>query len=138
MKTAGTHDLAEMRAQIWKFLAAAREPALLEPGEELLPLDSANYALEVRGSRLTLQAWDRTRNFSRRLIAVTEATSARRQHEAPHRRQDVAEAVGRDDGRLTIHATARGTGDHQRRCLTHVVAQVVGRVRAPSSPWTAA
>ena len=31
----------------------------------------------MRGSRLTLQAWDRTRNWSRRLTAITEATNAR-------------------------------------------------------------
>ncbi len=77
MKTAVTRDLAEIRAQVESFLAGAREPALLEPGEELLPLTMENHALEMRGSRLTLQAWDRTRNWSRRLTAITEATNAR-------------------------------------------------------------
>ena len=77
MKTAVTRDLAEIRAQIESFLKSARQPALLEPGEELLALTTENYALEMRGSRLTLQAWDRTRNWSRRLTAVTEATNAR-------------------------------------------------------------
>ena len=77
MKTAVTRDLAEIRAQVESFLASAREPALLEPGEELLPLTPENHSLEMRGSRLTLQAWDRTRNWSRRLTAITEATNAR-------------------------------------------------------------
>jgi hypothetical protein len=77
MKTAATRDLARIRAEIEGFLKNAREPALLEPGEELLPLNAENYALEMRGSRLTLQAWDRTRNWSRRLTAITEATNAR-------------------------------------------------------------
>src|ERR1035441_10955477 len=77
MKTAVTRDLALIRAQIEDFLKSAREPALLEPGEELLPLNAENYALEIRGSRLTLQAWDRTRNWSRRLTTITEASSAR-------------------------------------------------------------
>src|ERR1035437_5093342 len=77
MKTAVIRDLAQIRAQIEEFLKSAREPALLEPGEELLPLTAENYALEMRGSRLTLQAWDRTRNWSRRLTAITEATNAR-------------------------------------------------------------
>lgn len=77
MKTAVTRDLAEIRTHVEEFLKGAREPALLEPGEELMPLIGENYALEMRGSRLTLQAWDRTRNFSRRLTAVTEATNAR-------------------------------------------------------------
>src|ERR1039457_7497253 len=77
MKTAATRDLTRIRAEIEGFLKSAREPALLEPGEELLPLNGDNYALEMRGSRLTLQAWDRTRNWSRRLTAITEATNAR-------------------------------------------------------------
>ena len=70
MKTAATRDLTRIRAEIEGFLKTAREPALLEPGEELLPLNTENYALEMRGSRLTLQAWDRTRNWSRRLTAI--------------------------------------------------------------------
>ena len=77
MKTAVTRDLAQIRAQVEDFLKGARQPALLEPGEELLALTAENYALEMRGSRLTLQAWDRTRNWSRRLTAVSEATNAR-------------------------------------------------------------
>jgi hypothetical protein len=77
MKTAVIRDLAQIRAQIEDFLKSARDPALLEPGEELLPLTAENYSLEMRGSRLTLQAWDRTRNWSRRLTAITEATNAR-------------------------------------------------------------
>ena len=77
MKTAVTRDLAQIRVQIEEFLKNAREPALLEPGEELLPLSGENYSLEMRGSRLTLQAWDRTRNWSRRLTAITESGNAR-------------------------------------------------------------
>ncbi len=53
------------------------EPALLEPGEELFPLTAENFALEMRGSRLTLQAWDRTRNLTRRLIAAQVSAAGR-------------------------------------------------------------
>ena len=77
MKSTAIRDPAGIRARIEEFLGSAREPALLEPGEELLPLDGENYALEMRGSRLTLQAWDRTRNWSRRLTAITEASDGR-------------------------------------------------------------
>ena len=77
MKAAVTRDLAKIRAQIEDFLKNAREPVLLEPGEDLLPLTAGSYALEMHGSRLTLQAWDRTRNWSRRVNAITEATAAR-------------------------------------------------------------
>jgi hypothetical protein len=77
MKTAIARDVAQIRAQVEDFLKSAREPALLEPGEELLLLNGENHSLEMRGSRLTLQAWDRTRNWSRRLTAITEASNAR-------------------------------------------------------------
>ncbi len=77
MKTPLTRDPAGIRTAIEAFLSAAREPALLEPGEELLRLSSDNYALEMRASRLTLQAWDRTRNWTRRVVAVNESTNAR-------------------------------------------------------------
>jgi hypothetical protein len=43
----------------------------------MLPLASDNYALEVRGSRLTLQAWDRTRNWTRRITAISQSNNAR-------------------------------------------------------------
>src|SRR5260370_18820104 len=77
MKTAVTRDPAQIRAHVEDFLKSARQPALLEPGEELLSLTAENYALEMRGSRLTLQAWDRTRNWSPRLTALTEVPNAR-------------------------------------------------------------
>jgi hypothetical protein len=67
----------ELRTTIESFLKNCREPALLEPGEEILPLTGDNYALEVRGSRLTLQAWDRMRNWTRRITAITQANNAR-------------------------------------------------------------
>jgi hypothetical protein len=67
----------EIRTVIEGFLANCRQPALLEPGEELLELQTDHFALEFRGSRLTLEAWDRARNFSRRVIAVRSQSAAR-------------------------------------------------------------
>jgi hypothetical protein len=71
------HTTEEIRAAIEAFVKSAKQPALLEPGEELLPLTEDNFALDLRGGRLTLQAWDRTRNLTRRVTAIQEATSAR-------------------------------------------------------------
>jgi len=71
------HTTEEIRAAIEAFLKSAKQPALLEPGEELLPLTEDNFALDLRGGRLTLQAWDRTRNLTRRVTAIQEPTSAR-------------------------------------------------------------
>jgi hypothetical protein len=67
----------ELRTSVENFLKNCREPALLEPGEEILPLTGDNHALEVRGSRLTLQAWDRMRNWTRRITAVVQQNNAR-------------------------------------------------------------
>ncbi|HLK67275.1 MAG TPA: hypothetical protein VKU19_27760 [Bryobacteraceae bacterium] len=74
---AGGRSAVEIRAVIEGFLKNCREPALLEPGEELLAITAENFELEVRGSRLLLQAWDRTRNLTRRVTAAKDPTPAR-------------------------------------------------------------
>src|SRR5437868_15326376 len=45
---------AGAQAAIERFLKASRQPAVLEPGEEILPLTAGNFVLEIHGSRLTL------------------------------------------------------------------------------------
>ena len=67
----------ETRAVIEAFLHNCRQPALLEPGEELLPIGADNFALEMRGSRLTLQAWDSRRNLTRRIMGAEESTAGK-------------------------------------------------------------
>jgi hypothetical protein len=67
----------EIRSVIEAFLSQCKEPALLEPGEELLPVTADTLALDVRGSRLTLQVWDRTRNLTRRVTAIHEPAAGR-------------------------------------------------------------
>ena len=73
----GGRSAVEIHAVIEAFLKQSRQPALLEPGEELLPLTGDNFALQVRGQWLTLQAWDRTRNLTRRVLEVAESSTAR-------------------------------------------------------------
>lgn len=84
------------------FLSGARKPALLDPGEELLPVSADNFALEIHGSRLTLQAWDRTRNLTRRIVEAKEAT--------PARLEMVVERFGRREGRLFLLDLDRRAG----------------------------
>jgi hypothetical protein len=67
----------EIRALIEAFLAGCGQPALLEPGEELFPITAENFSLDLRGPRLTLQAWDRTRNLTRRVTDAGEPSRAR-------------------------------------------------------------
>ncbi len=91
-----------LRAAIDRFLASCRRPALLEPGEELLPLAGDNYALEVRASRLTLQAWTDTRNLVRRVTAVRA--------ESPGRLELVVERFARREGRVFLLDLDRRAG----------------------------
>jgi hypothetical protein len=67
----------DTRTMIEGFLKSCKEPALLEPGEDLIPITADNFTLELRGSRLTLQAWDRTRSFARRITSIKAPTTAR-------------------------------------------------------------
>ena len=107
MKSTALADPASLRQSIEEFLRGAREPALLEPGEELLPLSGDNYTLEMRGSRLTLQVWDRTRNWTRRVTAIAEQT--------PARLEMTVERFARREGQLFLLDLARRSGAEMGR-----------------------
>ncbi|MBV8728417.1 MAG: hypothetical protein JO336_01275, partial [Acidobacteriia bacterium] len=92
----------QIREVIEGFLANCHQPALLEPGEDLLPLESGNLSLGFRGSRLTLEVWDRTRNLSRRIVAV--------KHESSARLELVVERFGRREGQLFLLDLSRRAG----------------------------
>jgi hypothetical protein len=89
-------------AEIEAFLKNSREPALLEPGEELLALTPGNFALDVSGRRLTLQAWDRTRNLARRVTGIKQSTAARM--------EIVVERFPRREGRMFLLDLGRPAG----------------------------
>ena len=67
----------ELQAAIESFLKASKQPALLEPGEEILAIAGQNLTLDIRVSRLTLQAWDERRNLVRRVLDLHEETRGR-------------------------------------------------------------
>jgi len=99
---------ADVQAAIERFLQSSRQPALLEPGEPLLPLASDNFTLALRGSRLTLQAWDDSRNLVRRVTGVA--------HEARGRLELIVERFARKEGRLFLVDLARPSNqDFERR-----------------------
>lgn len=98
---------SEIRAAIEAFLSNCRQPALLEPGEELLPLITDNFALEIRGSRLTLQAWDMRRNLTRRIIGIEQ--------KAAGRLELGVERFGRREGQVFLLDLARRSGAEMGR-----------------------
>jgi hypothetical protein len=93
---------AETRVSIEGFLKNCRQPALLEPGEELLLLTGDNLSLQVRGAWLTLEAWDRTRNLARRVLQIKSESAARLEL--------AVERFGRREGQLFLLDLARRTG----------------------------
>src|ERR1700676_3558253 len=97
----------ETREVIETFLKSAKQPALLEPGEELLELAGDNFALEMRGSRLTLQAWDRTRNLTRRILTIHEPDGARLEL--------TVERFARREGQMFLLDLARRSGAEMGR-----------------------
>lgn len=98
----------DAQAAIERFLQSSRRPALLEPGEPLLPLLPDNFTLQLRTSRLTLQAWDQTRNLVRRITGVAG--------EARGRLELVVERFARKEGRLFLVDLARPSSqDFERR-----------------------
>ena len=104
---------ADLRASIESFLKDCREPALLEPGEELLPLAGDNYALELRGSRLTIQAWDRTRNWTRRVTAIRQQSAGRLEM--------TVERFARREGQMFLLDLSRKSGAELSRKSTRLV-----------------
>ncbi len=96
-----------MKSAIEAFLKNCRQPALMEPGEELIPLTAENYAIEERGSRLTLQAWDRTRNLTRHIVAIEDSTAARLELKV--------ERFGRREGQLFLLDLGRRAGAEMGR-----------------------
>ncbi len=103
----------EIRAVIESFLANCRQPALLEPGEDLIPLENGNFTLDFRGSRLTIEAWDRTRNLSRRVMAIKQESAARLEL--------VVERFGRREGQLFLLDLARRAGMETSRRSARLV-----------------
>ncbi|MEP6716726.1 MAG: hypothetical protein ABJC09_14235 [Terriglobia bacterium] len=54
------------------FVAAAAQPALLDPGEEPLPLLPDQWSISEWNGRFVLQAWDSKRNLVRKIVDFTE------------------------------------------------------------------
>lgn len=56
---------------IERFLAASREPVLLEAGDDPMPMTRDTCAITGRGGAVIVECWSATRNLVRRVRAVT-------------------------------------------------------------------
>ena len=60
----------EMEQTIRRFLAACREPVLVELGEEPIALHPDRYSIEPRGDSCVFHAWGEAGNLVRRVTAI--------------------------------------------------------------------
>jgi hypothetical protein len=67
----------EAYEQIRSFLAAAGQPAAIEPGTEPLAIQPDCCDVELAGGRLMLNIWTRERNLVRRITGVSSTSSGR-------------------------------------------------------------
>jgi hypothetical protein len=68
---------AELRNVIETFVAAAARPAVLDPGEDPLPLIPNQWSVSEWNGRLVLEAWDAKRNLVRKLVGLKEQRRGR-------------------------------------------------------------
>jgi hypothetical protein len=123
---------AEAQAAIERFLDRSRQPALLEPGEEPILLEPGQYAVERRGERLWIQAWNKTSNLTRRIVGVTS--------EAVGKVELRIEKFAKQQGQLTLVDLARPQGQSaERRGARMVLREKFRRfLRRQFPAWTLA
>ncbi|HXJ43996.1 MAG TPA: hypothetical protein VNH18_32215, partial [Bryobacteraceae bacterium] len=65
-------DAGALRNVVERFVAAAAQPAVLDPGEEPLRLLAEQWSLTEWNGRLVLQAWNGDRNLVRKVTGLRE------------------------------------------------------------------
>jgi hypothetical protein len=95
---------------IERFLNSSRKPALIEPGDDPLPLTRGRYAITERSSFVSIECWDETRNLVRRVTGVRLERPGRLELDVEHfgGRQGRATLVDLDSSRHR-EAALRGT-----------------------------
>lgn len=89
------------------FVASAKQPVLIEPGEAPFPVVAGAFHAESRNGVLQVEIWDDTRTLARKLKAVVE------QH--PGRITFAAERWGRTDGSVELTDAMRPRGQTASR-----------------------
>ena len=62
--------MTEICQTIERFLEASLEPAVSEPGEELIRISGDNFAIQASSGSVRLQAWSERRNLVRRITGI--------------------------------------------------------------------
>jgi hypothetical protein len=98
----GAAAAEKIRRLVEAFLANARQPALLEPGEDLLPIAGDNLHLVALPRGLQLQVWDRTHNLTRRVKGIGAVSAGKLEL--------VVERFAKREGSLYLLDLARRAG----------------------------
>jgi hypothetical protein len=69
-KAARGGDPHEAHLAIERFLAASRKPVLIEPGEDPFVVAPESFVATLRGSSVSIECWDQTRNLVRRVTRL--------------------------------------------------------------------
>ena len=93
----------DAKLAIERFLTASTQPTLFEPGELPLEITRTNFELSINRQALTIAAWDTTRNFVRKVIAVSQ--------ESRGRLELLVERFGKKQGTLVLADTALARND---------------------------
>jgi hypothetical protein len=63
-------DPLAAHAAIERFVLASRQPVLFEPGDDPLTITSATFSLTARGSIVTIECWNDSKNLVRRVRGI--------------------------------------------------------------------
>ncbi len=63
---------AALREEVERFLATCQQAAVVEPGDPPIVLASGGYSFEISRNELLLEAWDDSRNLTRRISGIEE------------------------------------------------------------------
>lgn len=69
--------MQNLRAAIESFAASSQQPALSEPGEEIIEIRNGNLVLDEQNGSLLLQAWNDRRNIARKVTGIESQTKSR-------------------------------------------------------------
>ncbi len=102
-----TSDPEQLLQSIAEFIASCRAPAVLEEGDEVIPLLAGSYQLEVRNARLWVEVSSGNRLLCRRITSVRDGR--------PGILDCAFQRFGGQEGKLTFLDLQRPQTAHRQR-----------------------